>query len=67
MIPFQIYSADQGRIKITTSGVFCAVTIANVLQKDDGDWKFTVGTGEHLATFERNDFLYQVSVIGNFL
>ena len=63
---FQIFSADKGRVKITTSGVFCAVTVSNVLQKDSGTWKLTVGTGEHLATFKNKDFIYDVSVIGIF-
>lgn len=52
-------------MKITTSGVFCAVTITNVLPKDEGDWHFTVGTGENLQDFKKDQFVHQVSVIGN--
>ena len=58
------YSADHGRIKITTSGVFCAVTITKVLPKDSGDWHLTIGEGEHLKDFEKNTFAYPVSVKG---
>ena len=58
-------SAENGRIKLTTSGVFCAVNITNALPKDNGNWKLTIGTGEHLMAFEKHAFLYPVSVKGN--
>ena len=58
------FSADNGRVKITTSGVFCAVSITNALPKDDGDWKLTIGAGEQLMDFEKNTFVYSVSVKG---
>ena len=52
-------------MKITTSGLFCAVNITKALPKDDGNWKLTIGTGEHISVFEKNSFLYPVSVKGN--
>ena len=52
-------------MKITTSGVFCAVTITKVLPKDNGEWHFIVGTGENLQDFEKDQFVHQVSVTGN--
>ena len=52
-------------MKITTSGVFCAVNITEALPKDDGNWKLTIGTGEHISVFEKTSFLYPVSVKGN--
>ena len=45
--------------------MFCAVTITNVLPKDNGEWHFTVGTGENLQDFEKDQFVHQVSVTGN--
>ena len=53
-------------MKITTSGVFCAVTITNVLPKDSGKWYFNVGTGQHLVDFASNlkQFVYHVDVEG---
>ena len=62
---FCLISAENGRIKITTSGVFCAVTITNVLPKDDGDWHLIIGEGKDLNAFEKQTFAYPVSVEGN--
>ena len=41
------------------------MNITNTLPKDNGNWKLTIGTGEHLTMFEKKSFLYPVSVKGN--
>ena len=58
----QITSADNGRLRITISGTFCAVTIEKAMLKDSGDWRILVGTGKSLAEFKKKEYSYPVFV-----
>ena len=63
----QITSADNGRLKVTISGPFCAVTIDQAMYKDSGDWHIIVGTGKSLAAFKKKDYVYPVEVSGKYI
>ena len=45
-------------------GTSCEVVVKNAMHKDNGTWRFQIGTGENWSEMKQELFLYNVFVEG---
>ena len=68
MVSLNIYiyplSSDNGRLEMTRSGTSCEVVVKNAMHKDNGTWRFQIGTGDNWNEMKQELFLYNVFVEG---
>ena len=57
-------SSDNGRLQMTRSGTSCEVVVRNAMPKDNGTWRFQIGSEENWREMKQELFLYNVFVEG---
>lgn len=58
------FSGDNGRVKVFTTGRFCAANVRNATKKDTGKWILNIGNGKSTGELKIQKFVFNVIVDG---